>query len=395
VVSLTGNVLTTLAVPWFVLETTGSAAKAGITGAFAFLPIVIAGVFGGAVVDRLGFRRTSILADLASGATVAAIALLSAVGALEFWMLLALVFVGALLDAPGETARAALVPDLAELAGVGIERASAATQVVQRSSRLVGAPLAGVLIAAAGPANALWLDAASFALSAGIVAVAVPRAPRLAAERSSGSYLADLATGFRFILEDRLILALVLTVMVTNFLDAAKSSVLYPVYANEVLGSAVGLGLMFGASGGGAVVGAVVYGAIGHRLPRRAVFIPAFVVVGLPALVFATTPPLWVIVVTQAIGGLAAGPLNPIMGAVEYERIPAELRGRVFGAMTAGAWAAMPVAVIAAGYLVEGIGLRATLVGVGVCYLAATFSLAVNPAIREMDVAAPRDPTPR
>jgi len=70
-VSLTGNVLTTLAVPLFVLETTGSAAKAGITGAFAFLPIVIAGVFGGAVVDRLGFRRTSIRADVASGATVA------------------------------------------------------------------------------------------------------------------------------------------------------------------------------------------------------------------------------------------------------------------------------------------------------------------------------------
>jgi len=247
-VSLTGNVLTTLAVPWFVLETTGSAAKAGITGAFAFLPIVIAGVFGGAVVDRLGFRRTSILADVASGATVASIALLSAVGVLEFWMLLALVFLGALLDAPGETARAALVPDLAELAGVGIERASAATQVVQRSSRLVGAPLAGVLIAAAGPANALWLDAASFAVSALIVAIAVPAAPRRAAEASSGGYLAELAVGFRFIREDRLILALVLTVMATNFLDAAKSSVLFPVYAKDVLDSAVALGLIFGAS---------------------------------------------------------------------------------------------------------------------------------------------------
>ena len=88
-------------------------------------------------------------------------------------------------------------------------------------------------------------------LSAGILAVAVPGAPRRAAERSSGGHLADLATRLRFIREDRLILALVLTVMVTNVLDAARSSVLHPACANEVLGGACGLGLMFGASEAG------------------------------------------------------------------------------------------------------------------------------------------------
>ena len=74
-ISFVGNNLTNIAIPWFVLVTTGSAAKTGITLFFSITPIVIAGFFGGALVDRLGYKRTSIIADLASGVTVAAIAL--------------------------------------------------------------------------------------------------------------------------------------------------------------------------------------------------------------------------------------------------------------------------------------------------------------------------------
>ena len=114
--SITGNVMTQVAVPWFVLQTTGSPARTGIAGFFQFLPVVIAGFFGGTLVDRLGYRRTSVFSDVASGATVAAIPLLFATVGLEFWQLLSLVFLGALLDSPGETARSALVPEAAERA---------------------------------------------------------------------------------------------------------------------------------------------------------------------------------------------------------------------------------------------------------------------------------------
>ena len=75
-ISTVGNMLTLLAIPWFVLQTTGSAAKTGLTGAFAVLPLALAAFFGGALVDRVGFKRLSVAADLASGLTVASIALL-------------------------------------------------------------------------------------------------------------------------------------------------------------------------------------------------------------------------------------------------------------------------------------------------------------------------------
>src|ERR671919_987492 len=111
-VSLTGNAVSQLAIPWFVLITTGSPTLTGLAVFFNFLPVVLAGFFGGVLVDRLGFRTTSVIADLGSAAAVAAIPLLHATVGIELWQLLALVFLGALLDAPGATGRQALFPDL-------------------------------------------------------------------------------------------------------------------------------------------------------------------------------------------------------------------------------------------------------------------------------------------
>lgn len=109
-ISRIGNQFTLLAIPWFVLETTGSASSAGITVAVGVLPYVLAGVFGGPIVDRLGYRLSSIVSDVASGITVALIPLLHVTAGLAIWQLLLLVFRGALLDSPGASARRSLFP---------------------------------------------------------------------------------------------------------------------------------------------------------------------------------------------------------------------------------------------------------------------------------------------
>jgi MFS family permease len=386
-ISLIGNQLTLIAIPWFVLVTTGSALQTGLTAFSNLLPIVIAGFFGGTVVDRLGYKRTSIVSDIASGVTVALIPLLFALGLLPFWMLLVLVFLSALLDAPGSTARAALVPELAEAANMPLERASSLLQIVERASRLVGAPLAGLLVAALGAQNVLWLDAATFAISAAMVAFLVPSARTVAPTQGQG-YADDLVEGLRFLRRDRLLLVIVGTVMITNFFDAARGSVIMPVYARDVYDSALALGLMFGVSGGGAVLGAVIYGMVGHRYARRWVFAGAFIFVSLPIFILATLPPLPVVLLAEFITGLAAGPINQVISTVEYERIPLNMRGRVFGAVTAGAWMAMPLGVLLGGYSVERAGLVPTLLVLGGCYLLTTVSLIFNPILKMMDAPA-------
>lgn len=383
-ISMTGNVLTLVAIPWFVLETTGSAALTGVVAFFTTLPAVIAGFFGGAIVDRLGYRRMSIVSDLASGVSVAAIPLLHGTIGLELWMLLSLVFAGALLDAPGSTARSALVPNLAELAGMSLERASGTSQAINRGSSLLGAPLAGLLIALLGASNVLWVDAVSFGVSALVVRVFIP----LTAEREEripASYLTELLEGLAFIGRDRLILAVVITAMVTNLLDAPLFSVLLPIYATRIFGSALDLGLVIGAFGGAALVSSVVFGAIGHRLPRRLTFGLAFVAAGLPFWVLATLPPLPIVIASAAVTGLAGGPINPIISTAMYERVPPRMRGRVLGTVRSGAYVAIPAGVLVAGLLVEAIGLSGVLVAIAASYLAVTLSIFLNPAMHDLE----------
>ena len=100
-ISITGNRITQLAIPWFVLQTTGSVAKTGLAGFFTLLPVVISSALGGVIVDRLGLRRASVVSDVASGLSVLLVPVLFHTVGLPFAALLAVVLAGALLDAPG------------------------------------------------------------------------------------------------------------------------------------------------------------------------------------------------------------------------------------------------------------------------------------------------------
>jgi MFS family permease len=191
--------------------------------------------------------------------------------------------------------------------------------------------------------------------------------------------------GLRFIRRDPLIFAIVASVMVTNFLDAPLFAVVMPVYVTEAYGSAINLGLVVGAFGAGATLGTILFGAIGHRLPRRLTFALSFITVGLQFFLLASLPPLALLLLAFFILGLAAGPLNPIIMTVVQERVPDNMRGRVFGTMTAGAYLAVPVGMLLAGYLVQWTSVRTTLLLQAGCYLLITLSLLVNPALREMN----------
>src|SRR5215210_6857692 len=109
-VSVTGNVMGAVAIPWFVLTTTGSAALTGVAAFAATGPTVVGSLIAGRVVDRLGARATSVATDLASAATMAMLPLLFAGDLLEFWHIVALLFVGTAFDASGAAARVSLVP---------------------------------------------------------------------------------------------------------------------------------------------------------------------------------------------------------------------------------------------------------------------------------------------
>lgn len=386
IISYTGSVLTLLAIPWFVLQTTGSVAQTGITAFFSTLPLVISAFLGNSIVDRLGFKRTSVVSDIVSGMCVACIPLLADTVGLAFWQLLVLVFIGGLFKSPGGTARSALLPDLADRARMRRERANAIGDGVSRVSGFIGAPLSALLITFIGTRNLLWLDAASFFMSALLIGLLVPvmRVTPANAENER-SYLRHLQEGVGFILRDPVLSAIIGTVLVTNLLDQALVAVVAPAYIKQVFHSPLPLGWMYGAFGGAAFVGTLIFGAIGHRLPRRLTFGIGSTVGGAIRFWILLVPVLPLLVVVHAIAGLGAAPSNPLIDTILQERVSPEMRARVFGTTTAGAYIGIPIGAILGGFLVTWIGIQSTLLAMGALYVVTTLSLLVNPALKEMD----------
>ena len=134
-----------------------------------------------------------------------------------------------------------------------------------------------------------------------------------------------------------------------------------------------------------AVIGGLIFASIGHRLPRHTVFVTAFVLTSLQFWVYALQPPIHILAASVLITSMGAGPLNPITGSVEFERIPQDMRGRVFGAITAGAWMAMPFGMLLGGVLTEKFSYLPMLVGLGITYFITTLSMAFIPAMKEMN----------
>ena len=386
-ISGTGNNLTAIAIPWFVLVTTGSAARTGLVAFAGTLPIVVAGFLGGAIVDRIGFKRSSIISDIASGLTVAMIPTLHYLDLLQFWHLLVLAFLGALLDVPGSVARHAMIPALARRAGMPLERTNAGMQIAMTGASVLGPALGGILIAVLGEASVLYVDAASFALSAAVIGAVVvyPHVARISEQTGFAAAWSDALDGVRFFFADRFLAKVILISLLANFVFAPLFSVLFPSYVKELFGDPKALGFLAAAFGAGSVIGTVAYGAFGPRIARYPVFVASVVLISLGWWMLPWSSSLALSIAGGLTIGFAVGPLNVIGMTSIQERVPEAMLGRVFGSLMALSQLGVPLAVLLAGFGVEALGVRLPLaVCAGLFTIVALYSIA-SPTMRELE----------
>ena len=379
-VSLVGTRVSMVALPFFVLTTTGSPEKTGLVALAEMLPLVVLKVLGGPVIDRIGARTVAISCDVASLAVVGAIPLLHQAGHLSFPAFLALVAVAGALRGPGDSAKYTMTPTLAATADVPLERVTGLSSTVERTASMLGAAIAGTLVAVIGPANALVVDAVSFGGSALLLAWAVPSRTRPVAGPGTdpAPYVEQLREGWRFLRQDAVLVGLTVMVALTNLIDLAWSAVLVPVWGLEH-GGAGAVGALFATFAGASALGSLVAAAYAERLPRYATYLVCFLVTGLPRfVVMALDTPLWGILAMAVVGGFASGFLNPILGAVLYERVPEQLLGRVSSLSSACCWALMPLGGLLGGFLVGGAGLGVALLACGTAYFVVTMLPAVD-----------------
>ena len=378
-----------MAFPWVVLDLTGSATDAGLVAAVASLPLVLSAFASGTIVDRVGRRRTSIASDVLSMASVAAVPIAASADVLSLWLLVALAALGAVFDPAGATAREAMLPETADAARLRREQVNGIHEAVFNVAFLVGPGIGGLLIGLVGAEATLWATAAGFAASAlAMTLVRVPGAGRPPAQESPRSVWHDGLEGLTFVWRDRTLRALTILFALLVAAWVPIEGVILPVYF-QAQGRPGELGLVLMAMSAGGLVGALAYGAIGHRVRRRGALVVGLIGTAIPVVGMAFLPPTWALCVLGAVTGLMFGPINPITNLALQERVPTRLRGRAIGVLTSLAYAAGPVGFLVVGPLVESVGLRATFLGLALALIGVAFASPFVRSLRGLDDASP------
>jgi hypothetical protein len=372
VVSTTGSQMTLVALPWFVLVTTGSPVRTALVVAADLVPMVLLAIPGGALAGRLGARRTMLVSDLARAPLIGLVPVLHGLGVLSFPVLVGLVFCHGVFWPPYWASQGALLPELLGEDQQRLTRASALFQAVTRSTLLAGPALGGVLIGWLGPANVLLLDAASYLVAFLLVARFIPASSLAPATEGVGGML----IGVRVLLGDRLLRAWVLAASLSQ-VGFQTLLLALPVLAFTRYGQDPRVaGLLLGAWGGGALAGSLVALRLPGRLPPLTVGSLAGFGQALPLWLLVASLPAVAAVAVLGVAGLANGIRVPPLRAVTMLRIPPALRVEAMTAEAMLPTAAGLLALVAAGPALEAFGVAPVFAGVAAVATTATVCFA-------------------
>lgn len=360
-ISTTGSQMTWLALPWFVLVTTGSATRMSFVVAAELTGYVLSGIPGGAVISRFGARRTMLGCDALRAPLLLLIPILHAGNALSFWVLMSIAVAEGALSAPYAAAQRVLLPELLGENVGAVSRANALFQGANRITTFAGPPLGGVLIAIIGATNVLVVDAISYSIAFLLLVLFVPEPTKAMAEDADVEDAKGLLRGIRYIMSDRVLRIWAWALVVVDGCFQVVFLGLPVLVVTHYDADPRLAGLLFGAWGGGAVLGNLVsYRFMSKRIEWRAVA-PMVFAQALPlwALALPTAP--WILIGALGASGLLNGLSNPTFHSLMTLRPPAAVRPKVLSAMFTASGLGAPAALLIAGPAFGALGPRPVL----------------------------------
>ena len=324
-VSVVGTQVTAVAVPLQVYALTGSAAAVGLVGLTGLVPLIVFGLYGGAVADAVD-RRRLVLVTTTCQAGLSTLLLVQAVADLRWtWLLYAVVAAQAGLFALDSPARQAFVPRLlpTELLPAG----NALRQVEFNVGMAAGPLLAGFLVAAFGFGTAYGLDAVSFGASLWAVASLPPMAPE-GGGRPAG--LASVVEGLSF-LRTRKVLLLTFVVDIVAMVFGMPRTLFAPLADHVIGGGERAAGALYAAIPAGALLGALFGGWLGRVHKQGLAVIASIVAWGACVIGFGLTSQLWLALLLLAGAGLADMVSAVFRTSILQAAAPDEMRGRLGG----------------------------------------------------------------
>jgi MFS family permease len=346
-ISAVGDQFYLVALPWVVLQLTGSAVAVGTILMAVAIPRAALMLFGGALTDRISARR--ILMSTASVRTL----LVTVIGFLlwwhwlQLWQLYVLGFFFGVADAFAWPAATTLLPSV-----VKREQLVAANSVFQTTGQLttIVAPApAGLVIKALGTAWAFFIDAISFLF---IIAALwrLPDPPK-AASAAKPPVWRSILDGIAYVRRDVPLRSLMLVAAMLNFCISGPMGVGLPYLVKTKFGSAAAYGLVISAMAAGGLIGALLAGIL--KIKRRGLLLlGACVVISAGIASMGLLGHLWSIAAVLLLLGSSAGVANVHIAAWIQQRIDATVRGRVFSVLMLGNFGLIPVSLAIAGLLI-------------------------------------------
>jgi predicted MFS family arabinose efflux permease len=386
-ISRAGDAFTTVALSWLVLTIAGPAQLGVVLLCFG-LPRIFSAPVAGRLLDRFQPRVLLGWDNALRGALVALLPLFSAVDLLNVPIICVIAACCAALSAVTEVAEGSLVPRLVENAD--LEPANALLGANWELAYIVGPPVSGLIVAWAGVAPALVVDALSFALMS-LICFKLPRVPQTPSNEQPTSFFRKwIGTGALF----RLPAVLTLTLATVGFLFMnGMVEVLYPVFSRDGLrAGSDAYGVLVGVTGAGALLG-VVFGQALFRRLRPHVKIALAIAGGAPFFgLLALTDNVAVAAVLVGVASFLWGPYYVVERSLVQRLIPEDMRGQVMGSRTAISSLGFPLGSAAAGAVMAGAGIGTVIAVMTAVYLVLAAVPLLSSAVRKA-VAAREDQT--
>ncbi|MFG3658363.1 MFS transporter [Streptomyces sp. NPDC047706] len=359
VVSNNGTWMQRIAQDWLVLSLTGSSTAVGITTALQFLPLLIFGLYGGVLVDRLPKRPVLVATQAAMAVTALVLAALTLTGHVLVWHVYAAAFSVGLATVLDNPARQSF---LSELVGPGqLRNAVGLNSANFQSARLVGPAVAGLLITGVGTGWAFLLNGVSFA--APLTCMALMRTRELHAVERAPRGKGQLREGLRYVAgHPELVWPIVLVGFFGTF--ALNFPVHLSAYANDVFDAGAGVYSLFNTLvAAGSLAGALLTAR--HESARRRLPFIAALVFGVVEIAAAAAPTMWSFALLMIPMGLFAMVVNVATNATMQTTAAMTVRGRVTALYMMVLLGGAPLGAPVVGWITDIYGARVGLAAAG------------------------------